>query len=309
VPTAQASIPPARQPTLAPQAPAPDSPADPTIPPNLMGSLNTTAPAPAPSPGLQVADLATAPIAQVPNMVTAPELTPPSMLQGPVPAASPSTPIPSARQGPVLTPAVPVPGAQPPSGAPSDIVLLKVAGQSSGSSHMPLPIIIGAVAATAVMALALTLWLWVCRRARQHGRPALSPNSRGQDDATDGGPSGALVLPNLPIRLRPLHLRTRPAGASRVQAGGSAILPTHTSLAATPTTTKEKKATAGGTIEMAASAASSGTGGLVGVSDGSRRLRLPVLALDHDRAGHLLQPQPLTRRWTWQVAVHLLKRM
>lgn len=214
-----------------------------------------------------------------------------------------------------------------PSPAPTPTDASQTFNTAAGSSTSPADshqLIITAIVASIALA-ALLAAIILCkncasrrkalksvRASASRGRGGSQPNlgestvleQQQQQQQQQAGP---LSLPNLPIRFRPLQLRPaiHPDNVS-IQMSGRALLPTHTSPSATP---KSARNTAPAQTSLTASSAALGDAQGTAVHSGARRgfgdhERLPVLPalqMEAEHGGLLLQPMPLTRRWTWQV--------
>lgn len=173
-------------------------------------------------------------------------------------------------------------------------------------------VIVGIAFAAAIL---LTCWRW--RQAARRIAPTQPGRSRASAQTLEwpglghelrAGHSGALSLPDTPSTLRPLQLR--PAARQdkpAVQMRGGALLPTHISPAATPTSAGHAQpvmthlvatSTVGEAPRSAWGLAAAGQGPQ---AEEEKQPPLAALQLDAERESHLLQPTPLTRRWTWQV--------
>lgn len=263
---------------MTPAAPAPSAMA-----------ADTIAPGPAPPP-------------QLPSF--APSQGPPTA------AAAPQAPAAGLQIGPPISPA----------GSPGNASLtLTAAAGSPGTPLNSRQITVIIVAASIIgAALLAAAAVFRCRSSRKAVHDSTAPARQADalaDTQSQNGPiwphgnltgrSGPLSLPNLPISLRPLQLgpavrQDKPT----VQMWGSALLPTHTSPSVTPTSASraqpavthlDASSTSAGQADWSQAAA------VQEPAEKDRQAPLAALQLDAQHESHLLQPTPLTRRWTWQV--------
>lgn len=214
-----------------------------------------------------------------------------------------------------------------PAGSPRDALFTSIAAAGpSASSPSTRQITISAAAASAAVAallaaVALVRWRRSCRAVHSsdpatqtgstHGRNQQQYGSSLADEQSRGSPLGPLSLPNLPIIFQPLQLRpTAQQDKPAVQRWGAALLPTHTSPSVTPTYAPCR---AWPTVtHLIASSTAAGEpprspqeqeAAKKQPSQEGRQPALAALQLGGEYDGHLLQPTPLTRRWTWHVCI------
>ncbi|BDA41979.1 probable mitogen-activated protein kinase kinase kinase 7 at C-terminar half [Coccomyxa sp. Obi] len=300
---------------LLPVAPAPGAAFVELITPAPGPQLEVVPPAPLPGPPPLVA-AAHAPAAPMPITTSVAGATPSTAgldaSAGPPAAALAELP-PSATEGaPSMAPA----------GSPKDASFTSTAaaGLSASSPSTRQITIIAVAASTAIAALlaAVAMVRW-CRSRRAvhsrdpatqtgstHGRSQQQNGSSLADEQSRGSPSGPLSLPNLPIRFQPLQLRpTEQQDKPAVQRMGAALLPTHTSPSVTPTAARRAWPSI---TQLIASSTAAGEPpesfqkeepARKQPPEEGRRPALAALQLGGELDGHLLQPTPLTRRWTW----------